>query len=76
MNKHAEPLRSLEAHFYTDPEIFKIEQKGLLARTWQFAGHVSQVENIGDYFTFQIAGENLFCIRNKAGEIHASAPRA
>jgi len=64
-----EPLRSLEARFYTDPEIFRVEQKGLLARTWQFAGHISEVENPGDYFTFQIAGENLFCIRDKFGEL-------
>ena len=69
MNMHTEPLRSLDARYYTDPQIFRMEQQGLLARTWQFAGHVSQVENPGDYFTFQIAGENLFCIRDKSGEI-------
>lgn len=63
--------RSLDGKFYTDPAVFKIEQAGLLARTWQLAGHVSQVENPGDYFTFSIAGENLFCIRTKVGEIKA-----
>ena len=62
---------SLEARYYTDPKIFELESKGLFKRTWQFAGHVSQVENVGDYFTFSIAGENLFCIRGKDGEIRA-----
>tara|TARA_R110002020_G_scaffold53338_2_gene149264 strand:+ start:3191 stop:4291 length:1101 start_codon:yes stop_codon:yes gene_type:complete len=65
----AVPIRSLDARFYTDPEVFKVEQKGLLARTWQFAGHASMVEKPGDYFTFSIAGENLFCIRGRDGEL-------
>ena len=65
-----EPTRSLAPRYYTDPGIFRNEQNGLLARTWQFAGHVSQLENPGDFFTFQIAGENLFCIRDRDGEIH------
>ena len=66
-----QPLRSLEARYYTDRAVFEAEQKGLLAKTWQFAGHASQVENPGDYFTFSIAGENLFCIRGKDQEIRA-----
>ncbi|MEM9277055.1 MAG: Rieske 2Fe-2S domain-containing protein, partial [Pseudomonadota bacterium] len=64
-------IHSLEAKYYTDPQVFEIENKGLLARTWQFAGHVSQLENAGDYFTFSIAGESLFCIKGKDGEIRA-----
>ncbi|MGI9408390.1 MAG: aromatic ring-hydroxylating oxygenase subunit alpha [Hyphomicrobiaceae bacterium] len=63
------PVKSLEARYYTDPEIYRREMTGLLSRTWQFAGHVSQVENQGDYFTFEIAGQNLFCIRGRDGEL-------
>ena len=39
-----EPVRSLEARYYTDPEIFRLEQAGLLARTWQFAGVRTQIK--------------------------------
>ncbi len=67
----AEPVISLEARYYRDPEIFRVEQQGLLARTWQFAGHASQVEKPGDYFSFSIAGESLFCIRGKDNKIRA-----
>ncbi|MEM7193374.1 MAG: aromatic ring-hydroxylating dioxygenase subunit alpha [Pseudomonadota bacterium] len=56
---------SLEAKYYIDPEIFRHEMSGLLTRTWQFAGHASQIANAGEYFTFQIAGQNLFCIRGR-----------
>jgi len=60
---------SLDARYYTDSVIFEAERKGLLARTWQFAGHSSQLENPGDYFAFDMAGESLFCIKGRDGEI-------
>ena len=31
------PLKSLDARYYTDPEIFAVESSGLLASSWQFA---------------------------------------
>ena len=60
-----EPIRSLAARYYTDPDIFAQEMSGLLARTWQFAGHISQLPNVGDYFSFEIAGQSLFAIRGR-----------
>ncbi len=63
------PTLSLAAKYYTDPEVFKLETNGLLARTWQFAGHASQLKETGDYFTFDMAGESLFCIKGRDGEI-------
>ncbi|WP_412562120.1 aromatic ring-hydroxylating oxygenase subunit alpha [Thalassobius sp. MITS945101] len=60
-----EPIRSLAASYYTDPDIFAQEMSGLLAQTWQFAGHVSQLPNVGDYFSFEIAGQSLFAIRGQ-----------
>ena len=63
------PTLSLAAKYYTDPEVFKIETNGLLTRTWQFAGHASQLKETGDYFTFDMAGESLFCIKGRDGEI-------
>lgn len=59
------PVRTMDAAYYTDPEIYRHEQERGLARTWQFAGHVSQVKEAGDYFSFDIAGQSLFCIRGK-----------
>ncbi|MGI9507794.1 MAG: aromatic ring-hydroxylating oxygenase subunit alpha [Geminicoccaceae bacterium] len=60
---------TLDPRFYTDPAIFEAEKNSLLARTWQYADHVSQVANVGDYFAFEIAGQRLFCIRGRDGEI-------
>ena len=66
-----ELIHSLEGRYYTAPDIFQLEKDGLLASTWQFAGHQSQLENTGDYFSFEIAGESLFCIKDKSREIRA-----
>ena len=63
------PIRSLDARYYTDPEVFKQEQQGVLSRTWQFAGHSSSLKSAGDYFTFEIAGESLFCVLTREGDI-------
>lgn len=61
--------RGLAARYYTDPDIYKKEITGLLSITWQFAGHASQLQNPGDYFTFEIAGQNLFAVRDREGDI-------
>ncbi len=65
------PVRALEARYYTDPAIFESERRGLFARTWQFAGHESLVRDAGDYFSAEIAGESLFCIRGHDGVLRA-----
>lgn len=64
-----EPVRSLAARYYTDPQIFEVETAGVLARTWQFGCHLSDIENPGDYATFEIAGESLFAIRGQDDKV-------
>ena len=64
-----QPVHSLEARYYTDPAIFAAERAGLLARTWQFAGHAGDLSESGDYFTFELNGESLFCIMGRDGQI-------
>ena len=65
------PLMSLDARYYTDPAIFEIESRDLFASSWQFAGHASQLQRPGDYFTFEMAGESLFCVMDRDGAINA-----
>lgn len=65
------PIRPLDAKYYTDPEIFRAELDGLLATTWHYAGHISQIPRQGDYFVFELNGESLFCIRGSDNEIRA-----
>ena len=64
-----EPIRSLAARYYTDRQVFKVENAGLLAKTWQFGCHASELAETGDYSTFEIAGESLFAIRGRDDQI-------
>lgn len=64
-----DPVRSLDARYYIDPQIFEIERAGLLARTWQFGCHRSELVETGCYTTFEIAGESLFAIRGRDDKI-------
>ncbi len=60
VENNIEPIRTFAAHYYTDAAIFARELNGLLSRTWQFAGHLSQVSNNGNYFCFEIAAADDF----------------
>ncbi len=63
-------IHSLDARFYTDPSIFTMECNGLLARTWQFGCHSSDITTPGSYRCFDIAGErSLFAIRDRDNQI-------
>ncbi len=48
MTESHKPVRSLESKYYINPAIFQNEKSGLLARTWQFSGYTSELENTGD----------------------------
>jgi phenylpropionate dioxygenase-like ring-hydroxylating dioxygenase large terminal subunit len=63
--------RALDAVLYTDPAVFERERTSLMMRTWQFAGHASLIESQGDYFTFEVAGQSLFCIRGRDGTVRS-----
>ena len=61
----------LEQPFYTDPEIFEMDMERIFRRYWLYAGHVSQITNPGDYFTFEIGRESLIVVRGQDQRIHA-----
>ena len=54
---------------YTHPELFELERERFFARTWQFAGHASQMPQPGDYITLEIAGRPLLLVRQADGRI-------
>ncbi len=60
---------ALGADWYTDPDQLEHERERLFRRTWQHAGHVSQLEQPGDYFAFELHGRSLFCLRGVDGEV-------
>ena len=58
-----QPPRALPPSAYLDQEIYEKEIEQLFHRSWVLVGHVTEVENPGDYFTCEIAGQSLFVVR-------------
>jgi len=56
---------------YFDDEIFDEEMGKIFKRTWQYAGHESQLQKTGDYLTVDIYDQPVVVTRNKAGDLSA-----
>ncbi|MFB6803250.1 aromatic ring-hydroxylating dioxygenase subunit alpha [Peribacillus butanolivorans] len=56
---------------YVNPQIFEDEKKKIFQNNWILAGHTSQVEKVGDFFTFDIADQPLIISRDKNSELNA-----
>ena len=57
---------ALAQSFYADPEVFSLDRETILDESWHLAGHVSRVPRPGDYFLFNLLGEEI--IINRAGD--------
>jgi len=60
---------TLPADLYFDAKTFAAEKEKIFSRTWQVAGHSSQVTNPGDYFTTELFGEPLLLVRGSDGRL-------
>ena len=60
---------SLPARFYTDLEVFAIEQARIFGRSWQVVGHHDQLSKPGDFFTTELQREPLLLVRGAQGEL-------
>ncbi len=68
-----DPAKSftLPARFYTDDSVYELEKEAIFFKSWWYAGHVSQVQNSGDYLTTEIHEQNVFVVRDREGELRA-----
>ncbi|MFD4707067.1 aromatic ring-hydroxylating dioxygenase subunit alpha [Gottfriedia sp. NPDC058432] len=68
----AQPLQtSLPYKTYVSQEIFDTERKKIFSKNWIFVGHTSQVKKVGDFFTFEVAGESILVTHANDGNIRA-----
>jgi len=56
---------------YVDPKVLEGEKKNIFYKNWIMVGHTSQVEKVGDFFTFDLAGEPIIITRGKDEKLHA-----
>ena len=65
------PVRALEPWYYTDAAHYEEEKGRIFHRSWICVGHASRLARAGDYFCFEIHGQELFAIRDREGRDRA-----
>jgi choline monooxygenase len=69
----ANPARSrtLPGYLYSDARVLDEEKRRIFYKSWQLAGHVTEMPEPGDYVTVDVAGQSIFVMRGKEGELSA-----
>ncbi|MDA0218337.1 MAG: aromatic ring-hydroxylating dioxygenase subunit alpha [Proteobacteria bacterium] len=65
----ADPEQSftLSGRHYSDPAVFGAEKERIFYRSWQYAGHVADLEQPGDYITVSIVDQPVAVVRGRDG---------
>jgi len=63
--------RTLEAGWYTSPEVFARERERIFGRAWIYVGREAEIEQAGDYVLADVAGEELIVLRDGSGVVRA-----
>ena len=58
---------SLPASWYTDQSLVDEELSRIFHKTWQYVGHNSRLQNIGDYLTATLGAMPVVIVRNQLG---------
>ncbi len=69
-----EPLnqaRHLPGYIYCSPEIYQLEKEKIFMKDWLCVARVEEIENAGDYLTFNIMNEPIIVARDEHGAINA-----
>jgi phenylpropionate dioxygenase-like ring-hydroxylating dioxygenase large terminal subunit len=61
----------LPAWAYNNTELMELEKELLFRCHWQLAGHVANIPEHGDFFTFDIVGERAVILRGRDGVVRA-----
>jgi phenylpropionate dioxygenase-like ring-hydroxylating dioxygenase large terminal subunit len=62
---------TLPSWTYYNEEFFALEREAIFLKTWQLVGHVSELNQPGDFLRFDLLGESAVILRDKQGNLHA-----
>jgi benzoate/toluate 1,2-dioxygenase alpha subunit len=54
---------------YLDEEVYELEMERLWSRAWVYVGHDSQVPQVGDYASADVAGRPVLLLRGEDGQV-------
>ena len=64
---------TLPAWCYTSRQFYDREVERIFRTAWNFLGREDEIPNAGDYMTFDLCGEPVLVLRDKAGAVRAFA---
>ena len=64
-------ISTLPGRYYTDPQLFALEQAKIFEDMWFCAVRASDIANPGDFRTVQVGTESLIISRSRRGEVRA-----
>lgn len=70
LSQTIDEARSLHPGAYHSEAFCELELEALFRRGWICVGRDSELENVGDYLTFEIAGQPVYSVRGDDNEIH------
>jgi choline monooxygenase len=70
-SEFAQESFTLPSRYYTDPEIHQQEIRRIFHRSWLYAGHVSDLPDVGSYLTEELAAQPILIVRSQDSELRA-----
>jgi choline monooxygenase len=64
-----EKAATLPSNLYFGESVLEQERKRIFNSTWQLAGRLEQLPEVGSFFTFDVAGESIVIVRGKDEKI-------
>jgi len=55
---------------YADEAVYEAELRNIFYKKWIYIGHVSQVPNVGDYWTTWVGKERMIMVRDNDDKVH------
>ena len=64
-----ERAETIPAHWFTSAAMHETDRERVLAKSWQYVGHESQLPNPGDHMVDDVIGRPILVVRNQTGEL-------
>ena len=64
-----EDATGAEPALYWNEDVAAAENSNIFRKDWVCPGLAAEIPNTGDYMTYTVAGEPIYCIRDKSGEV-------
>ncbi len=61
---------ALERPFYASQAVYEWDIRKFWSENWLWAGHSSQLPNMGDFFLFEFGTESVIIVHGRKGKIH------